>query len=261
MRKTRTWIGNAYKAGRGYSCEAVLGLDNSKQYVTNGQTNGKWFDRFMKGARLCMGMVRKQNEALTSLVALAVCREAEHLWKSPSSTEATRTDLENTVGFMLIAMGGGLRGEEVPLLSLDGILTFWETTSQEPDPFIMMTLKGRFKGEVDERWHMVPVSDHTRSGLPTRKWMQRILNRRVIKDGRSGGWLFQSKNGTRYRFGMYDATFRQLLDAAREEDCELLPRFQPVEVTEAGSSVGDHEPRRLREGHRTNQQVAEEGSS
>jgi hypothetical protein len=138
MRKTRTWIGNAHEEGRGYSCEAVLGLDNGKQYVTNGQTNGKWFDRFMKGARLRMGMVRKQNEALTSLVALAVCQEAEHLWKSLSSTEATRTDIENTVGFMLIAMGGGLRGEEVPLLSLDGILTFWETTSQELDPFIMM---------------------------------------------------------------------------------------------------------------------------
>jgi hypothetical protein len=36
------------------------------------------------------------------------------------------------------------------------------------DRFVMLTLKGQFKGEVNKRWHLVPVSDNTRSGLPFR---------------------------------------------------------------------------------------------
>ncbi len=164
------WLSNAHDGGREYSCESVLGFDNTKQYITNGKTDGRWFDRVMRGARLRMGMVRRQNEALTSVLALAVCHEAELLWGLPSTPEDSRAVLENTVGFMLVAMCGGLRGEEVPLLSLEGMLTFWEDTSREDDPYLMLTLKGKFKGEVDERWHLVPVSNYTRSMIPLRRW-------------------------------------------------------------------------------------------
>ena len=252
MRKTRTWLSNAHDAGREYSCESVLGFDNAKQYITNGKTDGRWFDRVMRGARLRMGMVRRQNEALTSVLALAVCHEAELIWGLPSTPEDSRAVLENTVGFMLVAMCGGLRGEEVPLLSLEGMLTFWEDTSREDDPYLMLTLKGRFKGEVDERWHLVPVSDYTRSMIPLRRWMQRILDRRVLKEGRRVGWLFQSAKGVRDRFGMYDATFRQLIDAVREESGELLPEVVDTEDFSLWRS-----PRRGAVLETTNQDVSE----
>ena len=71
MWKTRTWLSNAHDAGREYTCETVVGMDRAKQYVTSGHTSGKWFGRFMRGARLRMGMIRKQNEALTSVLAMA----------------------------------------------------------------------------------------------------------------------------------------------------------------------------------------------
>jgi hypothetical protein len=31
----------------------------------------------------------------------------------------------------------------------------------EEDSHMMLTLKGRFKGEMDKRWHLVPFSNHT----------------------------------------------------------------------------------------------------
>lgn len=251
MRKTQTWLSNAHDAGREYLCETVLGFDNAKQYVTSGKTDGKWFERFMRGAQLRMGMVRKQNEALTSELALAVCHKAEQIWGSPSTPEVTWAVLENTVGFMLTAMCAGLRGEEVPLLSLEGMLTFWEDTRLEKDPYIMMTLKGKFKGEVDERWHLVPVSNYTRSGIPLRAWMQRILDRRVIKEGRRAGWLFQNNKGMRDRFGMYDTTFYQLLDTAWEESGELFPELVDTEDFSLWS------PRRGAVLETTNQDVSE----
>ncbi len=252
MRKTQTWLSNAHNAGREYLCKTVIGFDNAKQYVTSGKKDGKWFERFMRGARLQMGMVRIQNEALTSELALAVCHKAEQIWGSPSTPEVTRAVLENTVGFMLTAMCAGLRGEEVPILSLEGMLTFWEDTRLEKDPYIMMTLKGKFKGEVDERWHLVPVSNYTRSGIPLRAWMQRILDRRVIKEGRRAGWLFQNNKGMRDRFCMYDATFYQLLDTAREESGELLPEVVDTEDFSLWRS-----PRRGAVLETTNQDVSE----
>ena len=251
MRKTRTWISNAHDAGQEYSCESVVGLDRAKQYVTSCHTFGKWYGRFMRGARLRMGMVRKQNEALTSLLALAVCEVAESRWQL-SSDEETRENLEDTVCFMLVAMGAGLRGEEVPLLSMEGLLAFWEESQSAADRFVMLTLKGRFKGEVDERWHLVPLSDNSRSGLPFRQWIGRALNRRVHRQGRTKGWLFQSRQGIRLKFGRYDPSFRELIDAARALHPSLLP-----DIVETGDYSLWRSPRRGAVLETTNQDVSE----
>ena len=137
-----------------------------------------------------MGMIRRQNEALTSALAMAICAEAESRWHLPVGGNA-REELEDMVVIMLAAFGAGLRGEEVPLISLDGLLTFWDKSRLDKDSHVMLTLKGHFKGEVDERWHLVPISNATHLDLPFRKWMERVLHRRVNLHSRETGWLFQ----------------------------------------------------------------------
>ena len=82
MRKTPTWYGNAFDAGSEYTCDTVVGLDQKKQYLSSSHTFGKWFSRFMRGARLRMGMVRRQNEALTSELVLRMCSVAEGEWRA-----------------------------------------------------------------------------------------------------------------------------------------------------------------------------------
>jgi hypothetical protein len=62
----------------------------------------------------------------------------------------------------------------------------------EPEWYMMITLKGRFKGEVDSSWHVVPISDQSWSNIPFRLWMERIVYRRVKLEGREKGWLFKS---------------------------------------------------------------------
>ncbi len=251
MRKTRTWLNNAHDAGREYTCETVVGLDHAKQYISSGHTSGKWFGRFMKGARMRMGMIHRQNEALTSSLAIAICAEAEAHWHSPIG-DNEREELEDTVVFMLAAFGAGLRGEEVPLLSLDGLLTFWDESRVDEESHVMLTLKGRFKGEVDKRWHLVPVSDTTRSDLPFRKWMERVLHRRVNLHSRDTGWLFQDRRGTRLKFGCYDSLFRTLVDQARERYPRLVP-----EAIKTGDFSLWRSPRRGAVLETTNQDVSE----
>ena len=107
MRRTQTWYGNAHDAGSSYTCQTVVGLDQKKQYLSMSHTFGRWFSHFMRGAQLRMGMVRCQNEALTSLLLLGVCAAGEEAWRqSPSKVD--RRTIEDTVCFMLIAFGAGL---------------------------------------------------------------------------------------------------------------------------------------------------------
>ena len=51
--------------------------------------------------------------------------------------------------------------------------------------FIMLTLKGWFKGKVDKGWHLIPLSNFTHSGLPFWLWMERALHQRVNVQGRT----------------------------------------------------------------------------
>ena len=224
IRKTQTWYANAYDAGENFSCETVVGLDQKKQYVSTSHTFGKWCARFMRGARLRMGMLRVQNEALTSQLALGICAEAERIWGRARS-DTKRAEMEDTVCFMLIAFGARLRGEEVPLVSLEGLLKFWMETRMgtEEERYMMMTLSGRFKGEVDSRWHMVPISDQTHSNIPFRLWMERIMSRRVNCQHRTNGWLFETKTGARAKFGAYDVMFWSLVSLARATNSRLVP--------------------------------------
>jgi hypothetical protein len=101
----------------------VLGLDQKKQYVSTGHTFGKWFACFMRGAQLWMGMVRIQNKALTSKLVLGICAEAERIWGTARS-DTKRMEMEEVVCFVLIRFGAGLQGEEVSLVSLEGLLNF-----------------------------------------------------------------------------------------------------------------------------------------
>jgi hypothetical protein len=103
----------------------------------------------------------------------------------------------------------------------------------------MLTLKGRFKGEVDKRWHLVPISDATRSGLPFRKWMERVLHRRVNLQDRESGWLFQDRQGARLKFGQYDLLYRALVDQARERHPRLLPEAVETKDFVCGGPQGE----------------------
>ncbi len=169
-----------------------------------------------------MGMVRRQNEALTSILVLGMCRVAEGDWRSAMGTDR-QVGIEDTVCFMLLAFGAGLRGEEVPLVDLEGLLTFWIETCQEEDQHMMITLQGRFKGKVDQHWHVDPICNLTQSEIPFRLWMERIMYRRVRLQGRTKGWLFKANPGKQAKFGRYQEYFRTLINLARERDRRLQP--------------------------------------
>ena len=69
---------------------------------------------------------------------------------------------------------GGLRGEEVTLLSLRGLLEFWNEAKYHKTPHTMLMLIVCFKGEIGYISHSLPIADHTQSVIPTRIGLPRL---------------------------------------------------------------------------------------
>jgi hypothetical protein len=225
MRKTPTWYSNAYGASLGYNAGSVMAQDQRKLFSTECPTDGKWFNRFMRGAKLRMGVTRRQQEALTANMVMAVIYVAEGDWQQ-TVDEEERKDIEEVVTFMLISFCGALRGEEVPLVAIEGLLKFWRETQEATTPHIMLTLRGRFKGEKELKWHCVPVAEFTRSGavIPLRLWLTRLLKRRVTVEECKDGWLFTKKSGkARARISDYDDLFRDYLGRVQQKYPKVIP--------------------------------------
>ena len=70
----------------------------------------------------------------------------------------------------------------------------------------MLTLRRRFKGETDLRWHMLPLADNTRTKLPVRKWSDHLLHYLVEIYDRQTGWVFQI-NQRQGKIADYDTLF------------------------------------------------------
>ena len=158
MRKTPTAYNNAYEAGEEFGTGAVFSNQDKKSYETHAPTGNRWFTRFMLGAKRRMGVIRKQDEALTVEQLLGVAELAEMDWQK-SKCESEKKEIESMMAFVVIGFCLSLRGEEVPLTVIEGLLTFWEETKKHKHPHMMVTLKGKFKGEQNLRWHCVPLAD------------------------------------------------------------------------------------------------------
>ena len=161
-----------------------------------------------------MGVNRKQDEALSSEQVLAILEVGEAEWLATEDPRERR-EIENVLAFVVIGYGASLRGEEVPLASIRGILAFWEENVGQG--FLTIALRGKFKGEDNLRWHLAPIVDETGSGIMVRKWVHRLLKARLgeIPAGESQeGPLFVNQKGERASIADYDEAFRELVGKA-----------------------------------------------
>ena len=221
MRQSRTAFAN-FRASTGHVLnQSVMASDNRKLYITDCPTRSNWFERFMKGARLRMGMIRRKNMGLTSEMTHLLLDLMNEDWMKSRDTRSKKKIAEVAV-YLLCTVCGGLRGEEVFLISLRGLITFWKRTQVKSTPHIMLTLLGRFKGETGERWHLMPIADETRTKMPVRKWFTRLLYSIVEIEKRKTGWLFTTNN-RRGKMADYDYLFGSYCVRLDELEPELFP--------------------------------------
>ena len=164
----------------------VASKDRNKLRITADGTKSELYERFHRGSRLRMRMVHQQDYALTSESVLALLEILEREWDR--GDEDMRSRLEDLAVYVLCTFAAGLRGEEVPLLSLQGMRKFYAQSKVASILHVALALRGRFKGEDGERWHMIPIAEKTRSNLPIRLWFNLGMKRRELKLGRLVDW-------------------------------------------------------------------------
>ena len=123
MVRTPIWWTKAFEAGEEYGTGATYSSNDKKVYELTAPMASRWFPRFILGAKRQMGVVRKQEKALTVEQFLLVCEIAEADWNK-SKSEEERKDIESVISFIIIGFCISLRGEEVPFIVIESMLAF-----------------------------------------------------------------------------------------------------------------------------------------
>ena len=226
VRKTVSWAWHAWTAVMRGEDGAVFASDDKTMHACEAPTRSKWFQRFVMGVKKRMGVTRKQDEALTSEQLRALQELGDLLWERAEGVEEKRR-IANVMAFVVIGFCASLRGEEVPLVSLKGLLSFWEETMVKG--FLMLTLRGRFKGENNLKWHLVPVVDETSSGIRARRWVHRLVHLRLTEDRVEEGPLFVDGNGKRAKMRDFNSTFQEFVGLARDRSPEAFSSKVEIE--------------------------------
>ena len=106
-------------------------------------------------------MVIWQDEDMAFDQLLLIGEIAEEGW-SKSNSEEEKKELDSTISFAAIDFCVYLRGEDVPLIVIEGLNMLWKETRNHYIPHMMMKPKGIFKGGNNLQWHCVPLVDQKR---------------------------------------------------------------------------------------------------
>jgi hypothetical protein len=86
---------------------------------------------------------------------------------------------------------------------------------------LVMTLLGRFKNEMGECYHLMPVLSVTPQGLQPGLWVERVLSAYSEWIVRSG-YIFCNVDGTRGIIKSLEPRFYERLEQAQREEPHLL---------------------------------------
>jgi hypothetical protein len=140
--------------------------------------------------------VVRPNRAISHALLKAMLGLVEQDWQGALGGDKIKFALEGA--FYTIAYTLALRGEEVLLVEMRGIRRCWAQATTHEDPHIVIALLGRFKNELSECHHLMPVVFETPRGLEPGKWVKRVLDcyeeRRVLS-----GYMFRNGDGTRLK--------------------------------------------------------------
>lgn len=220
VRKFRSAVSNVYHASLEGQGAMVMAKDTRKLVVTECPTYGSWFEKTMKGMHKRMGDDVRPDRALALDILKEIMKLLESDWQH-STTEA-RLPLALEASFYLIAYTLALRGEEVPLVEIKGTRRHWAQSSAHATPHIIIALLGRFKNEIGESYHLMPVVPSTPRGLEPKKWIERALEewerRGVIR-----GYFFQNAQGERLPPSHFEPQFFDRLERVKSLRPDLIP--------------------------------------
>jgi hypothetical protein len=221
-RKMRSAYSNFWQASVEGGKHAVVQRNTTKMFMTSCPTNGFWFERFMLGMHKRQGDQSYPDLAISIDVMLALMERFERAWEVAKGQEKEERAVLFPALFSIITYCGGFRGEETPLMELSGTRKNYSESGRHKLSHVVVSLVGRFKNEIGEHRHMLPLAAVTASGLKPRMWVGRMLEW-YRKQGISSGPVFRNfEKGTAARANTYEYDILLELDTIQKEGRDII---------------------------------------
>jgi hypothetical protein len=213
--------------------ETVAVGGKSKMHTTSSPAIGDWHTRFDEGSHKRMGDLTFQDASWSPELLVEVMKEFESDWellKAGTMSDAIKRKREANAIFPAL-MGElsyvlALRGEELPLLDLAGTRINTQTGLSNPrKKHGVIALLGRFKNEIGEKHHLMPVPLKTDSGLEPVIWIGRMLEW-YKEGGIENGPVFRDKRGECARYGDFEHGFLRRLARVQASNPALFAKPQ-----------------------------------
>ena len=228
-RKSRSAYTNVWEASPASGGDVTFSEKSRRLVATLNPTEGAWFVRFMRGLRIRMGQISRQDRAISIGVMHELMRRFETDWeRSGGGLDLKRL---SSATFCIVSFCGGFRGCETTWTDLAALRHDLEHIERTEDfRGIGWPIVGRFKAEGGgEGCHVIPIACETRSGLRPLVWAQRFV-KRLEEEGHTRGWAFRRDGGGQASAADYrEIVFGRLLEIQGEMPTLIEPE---VEVEE-----------------------------
>ena len=231
FRKVRSTMTNLWQASVDGLKDQVGAYEKQKTWISSSPTHQFFFSRFMTGVHKRVGEMVKRDEPITIELMKAIDSYLDSEWnKAMAEPRATRdySKLRSIAMMGLWFIGGycgGLRGEEMVLLELEGTAASLKNLKKPPPglpPHFDLVVSGLTKGNrLSGAKFKIPCVALTQgSGLRPGRWaLRHVLMERISK--RKNGRLFTMArpNGKLFEF---DDQFYGVLEAIQALHPELI---------------------------------------
>ena len=173
IRKLRTCYSNYTRASNQANISTLAINDNKGIYQRIGQDvcGSFWFSRFLKGCQNRMGCESQRNKAFSIDLLLAVLNKAQQKFEGERSNKKRHLWLVFwcycTISYVI-----SLRGSEGFFLDLEGLIRHHSLETQK---YFIIALRGKIKGEVNDRNHLIPCANTTKSGIQVRTVVYKLI--------------------------------------------------------------------------------------
>lgn len=194
--------------------------------ISRSGAQSEWFRRFMSGCRLRMGQDYRPNLAISKEVLQEIFVVGKRRLRNMSRGTQEHTTMIGALCYFAISWACSLRGNEGFMLCIAGLRRYLRAERPEnsnSDPMVIIPLKGRFKGEAGERYHLLVSAEVTGSGVEVGKWLDILLHTRQ-ESGQENGPAFCDQNGNLVATSVYEEILFDVLEEIQQTRSSLIPK-------------------------------------
>jgi hypothetical protein len=229
IRKLRTAYTNQVRSS-GSANESALSMSDGDgknyQRLSDDPCASLWFMRFLRGCKRRMGQDWRPDRAITAQLMQHVLSRVEgrilELGGDQNKADRERWIFAGT--YFAISYVLSLRGPEGLLLELEGCRKYFNSrfgSDGDPAKHVVVALLGQVKGEHNERQHLLPSVNETKSGIQVRRWMRRTLAANYA-NGRVSGPAFCDEKGVVLSTRVMNGMLHEVLEEVRVEHPTLF---------------------------------------